>query len=109
MNLNFNLENTDGTVQKIFPYKIQYTFSKNNQTSTLTVSFYNSNLLADNKSLSSEKFITNIYFFHQEYKFSTSNIQLSWVKGKPLFLNAIFLITSEFETRKLKRLFKDSV
>jgi hypothetical protein len=107
MSLSFNIENTDGSIQKIFPYKIRYTFSKNNQTSTLTVSFYNSALSANMESLGSQKFIKNIFFLHQDYKFSTSNIQISWIKGKPLFMNAIFLITSEFETLKLKSLFKD--
>jgi hypothetical protein len=107
MSLSFYLKNTDSSIQKILPYRIRYTFSKNNQTSTLTVSFYNSILSADVQSLTAQKFIKNIFFLHENYKFTTTNIQISWVKGKPLFINAIFLIISESETLKLKSLFND--
>lgn len=105
MTLIFNLEYNDGTIQPLLHYKIRYTFSKNNQTSTLTVSFYNMNFLLSNEAIELKKFVKSIFFIKNNDKFSTNNIQLSWVKGKPLFFNAIFLITSEIETLKLKSIF----
>jgi hypothetical protein len=107
MALVFNLEFDSGLNQIIVPDKIRFTSSKNDQTSTLTLTFSKLSLFSQSSLLISKKnLIKSISFKEQDYTFSTKDIRIIWLKGKPCLLEAIFLITSEVESIKLKKLFK---
>nr|YP_010478579.1 photosystem II protein psb28 [Chlorobotrys sp.]UVI60884.1 photosystem II protein psb28 [Chlorobotrys sp.] len=102
MSINFIIEFESKINQIVLPDKIRITSSKNNHTSTLTLIFYKIDFLRNN---TKQNLIKSIHFFQQDYKFSTKDIKFIWIKGRPLFLEAIFLITSEAESVKLKKFF----
>nr|YP_010478999.1 photosystem II protein psb28 [Lietzensia polymorpha]UVI61304.1 photosystem II protein psb28 [Lietzensia polymorpha] len=108
MNLKFIIEFEAEPNKSIVPDKIRFTSSKNDQTSTLTLTFYETDFLKETQTiLNRRKLIKSIYFFDQNYKFCTKDIRIVWIKGRPLFLEAIFLITSELESVKLKKFFRN--
>lgn len=107
MTLVFTLEFDSGLNQPIIPDKIRFTSSKNDQTSTLTLTFSKLSLFSQsNLLIGKNNLIKSISFKEQDYIFSTKDIRIIWLKGKPCLLEAIFLITSESESIKLKKLFK---
>nr|YP_010478861.1 photosystem II protein psb28 [Neustupella aerophytica]UVI61166.1 photosystem II protein psb28 [Neustupella aerophytica] len=107
MSLDFFIEFESEPTEHIVPDKIRFTSSKNNHTSTLTVRFYNINFLRKvNIPFSKKKLIKSIYFIQQNSKFSTKDIQITWINGRPLILEAIFFIISENDSNKLKNIFQ---
>lgn len=107
MSLNFFIEFESEPNQHVLPNKIRFTSSKNNHTSTLTVTFStNSFLKKINLPLSKKKLIKNIYFLQQNSKFSTKDLEIIWINGRPLIFEAIFFITSEVDSNKLKNIFQ---
>lgn len=107
MTLVFSLEFDSGANVPIIPDKVRFTSSKNYQTSTLTLTFSKLSLFSHPSVLISKKnLIKAISFKEDNYTFSTKDIRIIWLKGKPCLLEAIFLITSENESIKLKKLFK---
>jgi hypothetical protein len=48
-----------------------------------------------------------ILITQSKMKFSTTNIKLIWVKGKPVLIQTVFLITSKKESILLKRFFNE--
>jgi hypothetical protein len=106
MTLDFILDFDFGLNQLVRPDKIRFTTSKNDQTSTLTLTFYNiSSFLQYTNNGVKNKLIKSISFTEQDYKFSTKDIKIIWLKGRPYLLEAIFLITSEVESFALKKIF----
>lgn len=87
----------------ITPYRIQFTSSVNNQTSTLNLTFITPPQLLNSAFFlqkSSKSLIISLV--SDSLKFSTKEINLIWVKGRPVFIQARFLITSEAESIQLK-------
>lgn len=106
MDLNFFLEFETATIESIKPDKIRFTSSITNQTSTLTLTFSNNKLLKKtNLFCESKKLIKGIYFIYENSKFLTKDIKIIWINGRPIFFEAIFLITSETESIKLQKFF----
>nr|YP_009550397.1 photosystem II protein psb28 [Characiopsis acuta]QAA11325.1 photosystem II protein psb28 [Characiopsis acuta] len=100
------LEFTSGINEPIVPNKIRFTSSQTDQTATLTVTFSDMSIFSSSNILSPRKNIIKALSLQGEYyKFSTKDIRVIWLKGKPYFLEAIFLMTSEKESMKLKKIF----
>lgn len=99
----FDTENTEFVA--ITPHKIRFTSSINNQTSTLSLTF-----ITPSQLLNSDFFLKNssenliILLVTKNLKFSTKELNLIWVRGKPILIKARFLITSEAESIHLKNL-----
>lgn len=91
----------------ITPYKLRFTSSINNQTSTLITNFYTPTWLVNSLILCQKrqkiKLILNV---ENLFNFSTTDIKFLWIRGKPSVIQAVFLITSESQSTKLKELFE---
>ena len=92
---------------KLFPDRIRFTSSLNYQTSTITLTFYNPSLLLNSLSnLRDLLAIKSLCIQENNKEYSTKDIRIIWVKGRPLFLQAVFLILSPEDSMILKASFQ---
>lgn len=94
--------------KNILPEKIRFTSSKNNHTSTLILTFLVPSWLKDSKLLLNQNHqIKLILIVKNDLNLISKDIKIIWVKGRPLYLQAIFLITAELESFKLTYFLKN--
>lgn len=103
MSLKIKFEANVNSLQDLIPDFIRFTSSINEETSTITLNFYNPTKLFDlNLILSEEKSIKAFLTLNSDWQYTTKDIRIIWVKGKPLILQAVFLLTSKIESKRLK-------
>lgn len=103
MILKIKFELHSDELENLVPDFIRFTSSINEETSTITLNFYNpAKLLSPNLILAEEKAIKANLTLDTNWQYTTKDIRIIWVKGKPLILQAVFLLTSKFESKRLK-------
>jgi hypothetical protein len=103
MILKIKFEVNSNTLEDLVPDFIRFTSSINEETSTITLNFYNPiELFNPNLILDEEKAIKANLTLDANWQYTTKDIRIIWVKGKPLILQAVFLLTSNFESKRLK-------
>ncbi len=103
MILKIKFEVNSNSLENLIPDFIRFTSSINEETSTITLNFYNPTKLFDiNLVLNEEKSIKASLLFDYNWKYITKDIRIIWVKGKPFILQAVFLLTSKIESQRLK-------
>lgn len=104
MTLKIKFEADLDSLENLIPDCIRFTSSANEETSTITLNFYNPTKLFDiNLILNEEESLKASFSLDINWEYTTKDIRLIWVKGKPFILQAIFLLTSKMESRRLKR------
>lgn len=86
------------------PNKIRLTKSLNQETGTIVLSF--SELFSLDILLNDQKPILGLYIMDTNFFFFTKEIRCVWKKGKPLLIQAIFLIDKKDELLLLLKFFK---
>ena len=103
MILKIKFDTNANLLEDLIPDSIRFTSSINEETSTITLNFYNPTKLFDlNLILSEEKSIKACLRLNSDWQYTTKDIRIIWVKGKPLMLQAVFLLTSKIESKRLK-------
>jgi len=103
MILKIKFEVNSNIFEDLVPDFIRFTSSINEETSTITVNFYNPTKLFNVKlMLTEEDAIKANLTLDDNWHYITKDIRIIWVKGKPLILQAVFLLTSKFESKRLK-------
>ena len=103
MILKIKFEVNSNSLENLIPDFIRFTSSINEETSTITLNFYNPTKLFDiNLVLNEEKSIKASLLLDYDWKYTTKDIRIIWVKGKPLILQAVFLLTTKIESQRLK-------
>ncbi len=103
MALKIKFESNSNSLENLVPDRIRFTSSANQETSTVTINFYNpTRLFHSNLILKEQKSIKASFSLNVNLKYTTKDIRVIWVNGKPLILQAIFLLTSKVESMKLK-------
>lgn len=103
MPLKIKFEINSDSLEDVVPDRIRFTSSANQETSTVTLNFYNpTRLFNSNIILSEQQSIKASFSLNVNWKYTTKDIRIIWVNGKPLILQAIFLLTSKVESIKLK-------
>nr|YP_008519728.1 photosystem II reaction center protein W [Nannochloropsis oculata]AGI99082.1 photosystem II reaction center protein W [Nannochloropsis oculata]AHX25373.1 photosystem II protein psb28 [Nannochloropsis oculata] len=103
MTLKIKFEVHSNTLENLVPDFIRFTSSINEETSTITLNFYNPTQLFNlNLIINEEKSIKASLFLNSNWKYTTKDIRIIWVKGKPFILQAVFLLTSKTESKNLK-------
>jgi hypothetical protein len=103
MILKIKFEVNSNILEDIVPDFIRFTSSINEETSTITLNFYNPTKLFNVKLiLTEEEAIKAKLTLDDNWDYTTKDIRIIWVKGKPLILQAVFLLTSKFESKRLK-------
>ena len=103
MILKIKFDVASNSLENLIPDFIRFTSSINEETSTITLNFYNpTQLFNPNLILNEEKSIRAILSLDLNWEYNTKDIRIIWVKGKPLILQAVFLLTSKFESKRLK-------
>lgn len=107
MNLSFIFEIDSDYRKPISAYKLRFTSSINIQTSTLIANFYTPNWLVNSIVFFQKKQQVKIVLkIDNQGQFLTTDIKFLWIRGKPSIIQAVFLITSENQSIKLKQLFE---
>lgn len=110
MALKIKFEANSNSLENLVPDRIRFTSSANQETSTITLNFYNPNLLFNtNLILEEQQSIKASFSLNVNWKYTTKDIRIIWVNGKPLILQAIFLLTSKMESMKLKHYLENSL
>ena len=103
MILKIKFEVNSNSLENLIPDFIRFTSSINEETSTITLNFYNPTQLFDlNLMISEEKSIKASLLLDSNWNYTTKDIRIIWVKGKPFILQAVFLLTSKTESKSLK-------
>jgi len=103
MILKIKFDANANSLEDLIPDFIRFTSSINEETSTISLNFYNPTKLFDvNLILSEEKSIRACLKLNSDWQYITKDIRIIWVKGKPLILQAVFLLTSKIESKRLK-------
>lgn len=103
MILKIKFDLASNSLENLIPDFIRFTSSINEETSTITLNFYNpTKLFSPNLILNEEKSIKASLSLGLNWEYNTKDIRIIWVKGKPLILQAVFLLTSKFESKRLK-------
>lgn len=103
MILKIKFDLSSNSLENLIPDFIRFTSSVNEETSTITLNFYNpAQLFSPNLILNEEKSIKASLSLGLKWEYNTKDIRIIWVKGKPLILQAVFLLTSKFESKCLK-------
>lgn len=103
MILKIKFEVNSDKLENLVPDFIRFTSSINEETSTITLNFYNpTKLFNADLILCENKAIKANLTLDINWKYVTKDIRIIWVKGQPLILQAVFLLTSKFESRRLK-------
>ncbi len=103
MSLKTKFEMSSNSLENLVPDRIRFTYSANQETSTITLNFYNPTRLFDvNMILNEKQSIKASFSLNLDWKYTTKDIRVLWVNGKPLILQAIFLLTSKIESMRLK-------
>lgn len=103
MILKIKFEAASKSLENLAPDLVRFTSSANKETSTITLNFYNpTKLFNNNIILEEQKSIKASFSLDTNCKYTTKDIKIIWVKGKPLILQAIFFLTSKRESMKLK-------
>ena len=103
MALKIKFEANSNSLEDLVPDRIRFTSSANQETSTVTLNFYNpTKLFNSNFILDEKQSIKASFSLSVNWKYTTKDIRIIWVNGKPLILQAIFLLTSKVESIKLK-------
>lgn len=103
MPLKIKFEANSNSLENVVPDRIRFTSSANQETSTVTLNFYNPTRLFDSAIiLTEQQSIKASFSLNVNWKYTTKDIRIIWVNGKPLILQAIFLLTSKVESMKLK-------
>ena len=103
MALKIKFEANSNSLENVVPDRIRFTSSANQETSTVTLNFYNpTRLFNSNIILNEQQSIKASFSLNVNWKYTTKDIRIIWVNGKPLILQAVFLLTSKVESLKLK-------
>lgn len=103
MAFKIKFEANANSFEDLIPDRIRFTSSANEETSTVTLNFYNpTRLLSNNLILNEQQSIIANLSVNVDWKYTTKDIRVIWVNGKPLILQAIFLLTSKVDSIKLK-------
>jgi photosystem II reaction center protein Psb28 len=102
LKIQFLLE--DNQRKECVPDKIRLTKSVNQETGTIVLSF--SSLFPLDILLNNKKPILGLYIISNEFFFFTKEIRCIWTKGKPILIQAIFLIDKKEELFILLKVFK---
>jgi photosystem II reaction center protein Psb28 len=101
--IQFLLENNK--MKSFVPDRIRLTRSLNQETGTIVLSFskvFSIDLLTNN-----DKPIIGIYLLGNHLSFFTKDIRCVWKNGKPILIQAIFLIDKKDELNLFLKIFKD--
>lgn len=101
--IQFLLENNE--IKECLPDKIRLTRSINQETGTILLNF--SKIFSLDLLLNKNKPITGLYIISREFFFFTKEIRCIWKKGKPVLIQAIFLIDKKEELNLVLKLFKE--
>lgn len=103
MILKIKFEVNSNILDDLIPDFIRFTSSINEETSTITLNFYNpTKLFSSQLILAEDEAIKANLTLDANWHYTTKDIRIIWVKGKPLILQAVFLLTSKFESKRLK-------
>ena len=103
MILKIKFEVNSDLLNDLIPNFVRFTSSINEETSTITLNFYNPlKLLNLNILMVEKKSIKATLLLDCNLKYTTKDIKIIWVKGKPFILQVVFLLTSKVESKKLK-------
>ena len=103
MTLKINFEANSNSLENLTPDRIRFTSSANQETSTITLNFYNPTRLFNSSIILNERqSIKASVSLDLNCDYTTKDIRIIWVNGKPLILQAIFLLTSKVESLRLK-------
>jgi len=103
MILKIKFEVNSNILEDLIPDFIRFTSSINEETSTITLNFYNpTKLFSSHLILAQDEAIKANLTLDDNWHYTTKDIRIIWVKGKPLILQAVFLLTSKFESKRLK-------
>ena len=103
MILKIKFDATSSSLENLIPDFIRFTSSINEETSTITLNFYNpTQLFSLNLILNEKKSIKAILSLDFNWEYTTKDIRIIWIKAEPLILQAVFLLTSKFESKRLK-------
>lgn len=94
----------DNSVKECFPEKIRLTQSLNKETGTIILTF--SKIFSVDLLLNQSKPILGLYILDEKYSFYTKDIRCIWNRGKPLLIQAIFLIDKKENLYHLLKIFK---
>ena len=103
MILKIKFEVNSNILEDLIPDFIRFTSSINEETSTITLNFYNPTKLFKVKLMLTEgEAIKAKLTLDNNWHYTTKDIRIIWAKGKPLILQVVFLLTSKFESKRLK-------
>jgi hypothetical protein len=103
MILKIKFEVNSNALEDLVPDFIRFTSSINEETSTITLNFYNpTSIFSSELILAEEKAIKANLKLDTSWQYTTKDIRIIWIKGKPLILQAVFLLTSKVESKRLK-------
>jgi photosystem II reaction center protein Psb28 len=100
--IQFLLENNQR--QECVPDKIRLTKSINEETGTIVLSF--SSLFPLDILLNNKKPIIGLYIIANEFFFFSKELRCIWAKGRPILIQAIFLIDKKEELFIFLKFFK---
>ncbi len=105
LKIQFVLENNK--MKNFVPDRIRLTRSLNQETGTILLTFskaFSLDLLTNN-----DKPIIGLYLLGNNISFFTKEIRCVWKNGKPILIQAIFLIDKKDELNLFLKTFKDYV
>lgn len=101
--IKFLLENNE--MEECIPDKIRLTTSVNQETGTILLSF--SKIFSLDIFLNKNKPIIGLFIIGRKFRFFTKEIRCVWEKGRPILIQAIFLIDKKDDINLIFKIFKD--
>ncbi len=101
--IQFLLENNE--IKDFIPDKIRLTRSLNQETGTILLSF--SRIFSLDLLINHDKPIIGLYLIGKNFSFFTKEIRCIWKRGKPILIQAIFLLDKKEELIFLFKILKN--